>query len=733
MGWFDEQIRLRKQSDQDIFEDSVFRMASAVIGRRGAGSLNDSRIITKDAVDEVLRYYHMKPSSVQDEKLPPPEQLENALRHSGVMYREAALTEKWYKDSFGPLILYLKESGAPVAAIPEFTGGYKYISGGREEKISSRNADLFTKDALCFYRPLPDKKLGFGDLFRFMRQNYTTNDLTIYLLSVFLVVLAGSFIPIITKILTGFVLTEGNVNILWGTAFFLLCTAISSHIFKAVKQLSVTSTENKLMLALESSMMMRLLRLPAEFFRKFTAGELANRVRSVKRLCSLLVEGIFSTSITSVFSLIFIGQIFRFAPELVMPAVLVMTATLAVSLITAYMRLKITRREVEHSAKLSGLTYSLITGVQKIKLSGSEKRAFAKWAAHYAEGAELLYDPPLFLKISSAVNLAVSLIGMIVMYALSVKAGISPSDYMAFSASYGMLTAAFKALAEVLTMGAEIRPILELTAPILETLPESDSEKESVSSLSGSIELNNVYFRYDERSPYIINGMNLRIKPGEYVAIVGRTGCGKSTLIRLLLGFEMPEKGSVFYDGKDISRIDLRSLRKKIGAVTQDGSLFQGDIYSNIVISAPHLSVDEAWEAAETAGIADDIRAMPMGMNTVISEGQGGISGGQKQRIMIARAIAPKPKILIFDEATSALDNISQKKISESLDGLNCTRIVVAHRLSTIRNCDRIIVMDEGRIAEDGTYEELIAKRGIFAELVERQQIGAPDKSLQLR
>ena len=352
---------------------------------------------------------------------------------------------------------------------------------------------------------------------------------------------------------------------------------------------------------------------------------------------------------------------------------------------------------------------------------------------HYAEGAELLYDPPLFLKISSAVNLAVSLIGMIVMYALSVKAGISPSDYMAFSASYGMLTAAFKALAEVLTMGAEIRPILELTAPILETLPESDSEKESVSSLSGSIELNNVYFRYDERSPYIINGMNLRIKPGEYVAIVGRTGCGKSTLIRLLLGFEMPEKGSVFYDGKDISRIDLRSLRKKIGAVTQDGSLFQGDIYSNIVISAPHLSVDEAWEAAETAGIADDIRAMPMGMNTVISEGQGGISGGQKQRIMIARAIAPKPKILIFDEATSALDNISQKKISESLDGLNCTRIVVAHRLSTIRNCDRIIVMDEGRIAEDGTYEELIAKRGIFAELVERQQIGAPDKSLQLR
>ena len=225
--------------------------------------------------------------------------------------------------------------------------------------------------------------------------------------------------------------------------------------------------------------------------------------------------------------------------------------------------------------------------------------------------------------------------------------------------------------------------------------------------------------------PYVIDGMDLKIRAGEYVAIVGSTGCGKSTLVRLLLGFETPEKGAVYYDGRDLAGLDLRSLRRRIGTVMQDGGLFQGDIYSNIVISAPQLGLDEAWEAAELSGIADDIRAMPMGMQTMISEGQGGISGGQKQRLMIARAVAPKPKILIFDEATSALDNKTQKQISDALDALKCTRIVIAHRLSTIRNCDRILVLEGGKIIEEGSYDALIAQNGFFAELVARQRLDA--------
>ena len=297
---------------------------------------------------------------------------------------------------------------------------------------------------------------------------------------------------------------------------------------------------------------------------------------------------------------------------------------------------------------------------------------------------------------------------------------------MAFNSAFGSLTGAFAALTGVALSVAQIKPILEMAEPILKTEPESSENKKMVTSLKGNIELSNVYFRYNETMPYIVNGMSLKIKAGEYIAIVGTTGCGKSTLLRLLLGFETPERGAVYFDGKDISKLDLRSLRRRIGVVTQNGNLFQGDIYSNIVISAPQLGIDDAWEAAEIAGIADDIRAMPMGMQTIISEGQGGISGGQKQRLMIARAIAPKPKILMLDEATSALDNKTQKQVSDALDKLKCTRIVIAHRLSTIKNCDRILVLDKGNIMEDGTYDELIEKNGLFAELVARQRIDVP-------
>ena len=207
------------------------------------------------------------------------------------------------------------------------------------------------------------------------------------------------------------------------------------------------------------------------------------------------------------------------------------------------------------------------------------------------------------------------------------------------------------------------------------------------------------------------------------MAIFGKTGCGKSTLVRLLLGFETPQKGSVSFDDRQIESLDLKSLRQHIGVVMQNSKLFHGDIYSNSTLSAPWLSIEDAWKAAELAGIADDIRQMPMGMHTMISEGGGGISGGQKQRLTIARAIAPNPSILIFDEATSALDNMTQKKVAESLDALNCTRIVIAHRLSTIRQCDRIIVLDGGKIVEDGTYDSLIAQNGLFADLVARQRI----------
>jgi len=396
--------------------------------------------------------------------------------------------------------------------------------------------------------------------------------------------------------------------------------------------------------------------------------------------------------------------------------------TVSFSIISTLVQIKIDRQLMDIGAKESGMSFSLITGVQKIKLAGAEKRMFAKWMELFSKESKLSYDPPLFLKINGVISTAIALFSTIVIYYLAIRSGIDQSAYFAFSAAYNYLMGAFTALSGIAISVAQIKPILEMAEPFLSAEPETTEGKEMVTSISGGVEFDHITFRYTEDGPVILDDLSFKIKSGEYVAIVGKTGCGKSTIVRLLLGFEKPEKGAVYYDGRDINNLNKASLRRKIGTVMQDAGLFQGDIYSNIVITDPSLSMDAAWEAAEMAGVAEDIRQMPMQMNTMISEGQGGISGGQRQRLMIARAIAPKPKLLIFDEATSALDNKTQKMVSESLDGMGCTRIVIAHRLSTIRHCDRIIVIDEGRIIEDGTYDELISLNGYFAELVERQR-----------
>ena len=725
MGWFDEQIRQRKLSDQEIFEDSLFRMASAVLGKQRAGMLDDERIIAKAAIDEILKYYHCKIAEVPDEIRDLDEQLEYCLRPHGLMRRSVILEKGWYKDAFGPMLAFRKEDGTAVALLPKAFPGYYYrdpVSGERVE-INRKTAEQFEEEAICFYRPLPLKKLGVPDLIAYMKDCLNTGDYILIIALTLATTLLGLLLTKITRALTGFVLESTNVPLLWGTAVFMISAILASQLIDASKQLMMNRIEIKTSLAVEAAMMMRILNLPANFFRKYSSGELSSRYGAVNQLCELILGNVFSAGLGAVMSLLYITQIFHYAPALVGPALLILLASIVVSVITALTQVRVSRQIMEKGAQENGLSFALISGVQKIKLAGAEKRAFAKWGRRYAEVSELMYHPPVILRANGAVTTAISLIGTIVMYYLAVQTKVSPSEYIAFNTAFGAVSAAFSALTGVALSVARIKPILEMAEPILKAEPESSENKSMVTKLNGNIELSNVYFRYDQNMPWVVNGMSLKIRAGEYVAIVGRTGCGKSTLVRLLLGFETPEKGAIYYDGKDLAGLDLRSLRRRIGTVTQNGSLFQGDIYSNIVISAPQLGLDDAWKAAELAGIADDIRAMPMGMQTMIAEGQGGISGGQKQRLMIARAVAARPKILIFDEATSALDNKTQKQVSDALDGLRCTRIVIAHRLSTIRNCDRILVLEGGRILEEGSYDELIARGGFFAELVERQRL----------
>ena len=708
-----------------MIEDSLIRAAGIVMGKRSAGKLNNARLITKEAIDDILKYYNHKPADIPDSIEDHEEQLDYCLRPTGIMRRNIILDDGWYKDAVGPILAYTKEGGEPVALLPRGLKGYYYYDHNNNRKVSinSRTAALFNREAYCFYRPLPQRKISIPDLLKYMKGCISVADIIMIALAALGVTGIGLLITRITKALTGPVISSGSSTVLIGIAICLTCAAISSQLIGVVNQLLNSRLTNKASLHVSAAMMMRLLSLPASFFRKYSSGELAARSQSVNQLCNLILGLFVGTGLSSLVSLLYISQIFRFAPVLVVPSLIIIITTVVFSGVSSYVQIKLSKRQMEANAKESGISYSMISGIQKIKLAGAEKRFFARWLNFYSDSAEIAYAPPMFIKINSVILLAITLISNIVLYFLAAKSGIDPSSYFAFSAAYNSLMGAFTALSGIALSIGQIKPVLEMAEPFLNTEPETSDNKETVTKLKGNIELNNVCFRYGEDEPYIIDGLSLKIKAGEYVAIVGKTGCGKSTLMRLLLGFEKPERGAIYYDGKDMNKLELGSLRRKIGAVIQNGGIFQGDIYSNIVITAPELTLDDAWEAAEKAGIADDIRRMPMGMNTLLSEGQGGVSGGQKQRIMIARAVAPRPKILMFDEATSALDNKTQKQVSESLDSMGCTRIVIAHRLSTIRHCDRILVLEKGKVAEEGTYEELIAKGGFFAKLVERQRL----------
>ena len=729
MGWFDEQIRERKRSDQEVFEDSLFKMASAVLGKHDSLLISDNRTLTRNAIDEILKYYRYKPVDIPENIRDPEEQLEYSLRPHGLMRRNVKLTEGWYKDAWGLMLAFRKEDGLPVVLRPRAFTGYWYKDPVTDKrvKVNRQTAEIFDEDAICFYRPLPLRKIGIMDLVLYMFDSLEISDYVLMLGLTLLATLVGMLMPRLTLILTGVVVYSGSHPLLVGTAIFMLCVILSSQIISAMRSLTLSRLSIKISQPVEAATIMRVMSLPTAFFRKYSSGELSRRVSYVSQLCNLLLNTVFSMGLTSLMSLLYITQIFRFAPALTVPSIVIILLTTGISITVSLLQMGISRQVLDYSAKENGISYAMVNGVQKLKLAGAEKRAFARWADMYAKVAKLTYDPPLLIKTSVVITGAVSLAGTIVLYYLAVKTQVAPSEYIAFNAAYGTVTGAFTTLAGAALSIANIRPILEMIKPLLNTAPESEEGEGVVTSLSGSIELTNIHFRYNDKSPYVLQGLNLKIKSGEYVAVVGSTGCGKSTLMRLLLGFEKPERGAIYYDGKDMAHLELRSLRKKIGAVIQNGNLFQGDIYSNIVISAPQLSMDDAWEAAEIAGIAQDIREMPMGMHTIISEGQGGISGGQKQRLMIARAVAPKPKILMLDEATSALDNKTQKQVSDALDRLKCTRIVIAHRLSTIRNCDRIILLEDGRIAEDGTYDELVEKGGAFAELVKRQRLDVVD------
>ena len=723
MGWFDEQIRTRKQNDEKVFSDAFIGLSSVVMGKKAAAFTRNERERAHDAIEEILKFYHIHAEPLPKGVDSVSDQLEFLLRPSGIMRREVSLKGDWYKDSMGPLLGFFQD-GSPAALIPH-GGGYRFFDweSARTLRLNKDTASRLKEEAFCFYKPLPLGRMTVRDLFGYIWGTLSAFDYMFLLCVTLAVTLLGLISPAITQLLYSYIVPSGQISLLLSLAVMLTGTTVSAALVGIVRQLALSRMETKLSVSVEAAVMARVLSLPASFFKQFSAGDLSSRMQGIGQLCAAISSAVLGIGASSLFSLIYLGQVFSFAPSLVAPSLLITLLSLAVTALSALCQVRYGKKQLMAAAKNSGVVFSLFTGIQKIRLAGAERRAFAHWAEGYREQAEYQYASPVFVRAGEAIAAGITTVGTILIYYSAAMHQVAAADYIAFSASFGMVSGALTSLASVGVMAAQIRPLVEMVEPILQAEPEVAEGKQMIRRLSGGLELSNISFRYVPDGPLILDNVSLKIRPGQYVAVVGETGCGKSTLMRLMLGFEKPQKGAVYYDGKDLAKADLKSLRQHIGVVMQNGKLFQGDIYSNIVISAPELSLDDAWEAAEMAGIADDIRAMPMGMHTLISEGGGGISGGQRQRLMIARAIAPRPRILMLDEATSALDNVTQKKVSDSLERLGSTRIVIAHRLSTIRHCDRILVMEKGRITADGTYEELMRTNEYFAGLVRRQQI----------
>lgn len=729
MGWFNDQIKQRAEADRTRLDEAFANMSSAVMGKSVLSAYSADDKLANDAISLVLAYYHVEMDEPAGSYPDLDAKLDSCLQPSGLMRREIKLARGWYKDCIGAL-LGKTTDGELVALIPRRLGHYSYFDRktGRRVRVTRRTQANLCEDALCFYSPFPQKELKVSDLLLFIARSLTIGEYVMVAAITLFVTLAGMLFPYINRLIFSAVVPSGQTALILPIALFLLGVTLSCSLIGIADALIQARVKTRINLAVQSATMLRVLSMPAAFFKQFSAGDIAARVEYINDLCDTMQNAVMNVGFTTFFSLIYFTQIFAYSPGLAAPALLVILLSSVITLLTAVLGEKRNTRSMRLNAQQFGLQYALLSGIQKIRLAGAENRAFAKWANGYADIARLQYDPPAFLKYSGVLTSAVAMTGIVAIYYSAVVSDVGVAGYMAFSVSFGMVSSAFASLFGIVATLAHIGPTLEMVKPLLKTVPETGAGQKAVLRAAGSIELDNVTFRYSDSMPLLFDGLTLKIKPGQYVAIVGRTGCGKSTLVRLMLGFEAPQKGAVYYGNQDISKLDNRSLRRNFGVVLQNSKLMQGNIFSNITISAPWLTLADAWEAAEFAGIAEDIRAMPMGMHTLITEGSGGISGGQRQRLMIARAIAPKPRILIFDEATSALDNITQQHISASLSKLKCTRIVLAHRLSTIRQCDRIIVLEDGKIIEDGSYNELVNSGGFFSQLIERQRLdGGPD------
>ncbi len=650
-------------------------------------------------------------------------------RASHVRSRRVALRAGWWTHDAGPLLAYRAEGGAPVALLSSTPGAYVAVdpAAGTREPVTPEIAATLEPFAVTFYRPLPGDARTLRDLFVYVAPLLRADAGRIAVAALASGLLA-LVIPVATAQIFNQVIPNARSRDLLTLFAALVASAIGTALFDVTRAFALTRSEGRVAGALQAALVDRLLALPVPFFRKYAVGDLSQRASAVQQLQDTISTVALTTMLTSAFAVVNIGVLVFYDWQLAGMAValLAVAFTVYATLLGASMRLERAHQEVQ--GRVAGLVFQMISGIGKLRVSASEGRVFAVWARSFAEQRALAHRAGVWRAALNVFNDVLPVTCSATLYAV---AGwmlfrrdhtFATGDFVAFNSAFGALFAAGAALSNTVGTLVAAVPILERARPIVATAPEVAERMGDPGALRGHIEGLHLSFRYQPDGPMVLDDVSFEAKPGQFVAFVGPSGSGKSTTLRLLLGFEAPETGTVYYDGQDLASLDISAIRNhQIGVVLQTSRLLSGDIFTNIV-GTTTLTQDDAWEAAEAAGLADDIRDMPMGMHTMISEGGTTLSGGQRQRLLIARALVRKPRIILFDEATSALDNRTQETVTRTLELSNATRFVIAHRLSTIRRADRIYVMEHGRVVEQGDFDELARGSGLFARLIARQR-----------
>jgi NHLM bacteriocin system ABC transporter ATP-binding protein len=643
---------------------------------------------------------------------------------SRIRTRVVKLSGRWWRENSGPLVGRREEDGTPVALLWR-RGRYEAVdpTTGARERVGKANADTFEPSAVMLYRPLPDGKPGLPALLRFSLRG-TGEDLRGLVLGGLAAVGLGALVPIATGKVLGEYVPRAENSLIVQCALGLIATSIVSAAFMLLQNVSILRMEGRIEATLQPAVWDRLLRLPVKFFAGRSTGELASAAMGISAIRRAL-SGIGSVTVqaSTVGTMNLVLLLFYSVP-LALVAVALLLVIAAVFLGMGLWQLRYQRRLVKLGNKLNNQAFQTLRGLPKLRVAAAESFAYAAWAREFARTRELQQRIGQIKNVVTVLGAVCPMVCTLVMFMLlagPARGSMSAGEFLTFSTAVTMMLSSATQLTGALISAAAVQPMFEEVEPVFRESPEVRGSSAQPGVLSGAIEARNLSYRYSDDGPLVLDDVSFQVRPGEFVAIVGASGCGKSTLVRLLIGFDKPAAGSVLYDGQDLAALDQAAVRRQCGVVLQNAQPFSGSIL-DCICGAETYSLDEAWEAAAMAGLAEDIKAMPMGMHTMLSDGGGTVSGGQRQRLMIAQALIRKPRVLFLDEATSALDNETQRVVIESTRALRATRVMIAHRLSTIMDADRVIVMSEGRVIQQGPPTELLADTdGPFHELVRRQ------------